>query len=175
MHIDNDYSTLRFEITGQLRKEIIGWGHDYINETDVYSSILHPHVGREDKTHCTVLHSITDTAPEQAQKVLAGEPSFTVELGEISIFENEVFDVVKINVIGDALHRLYRVATNSFSHNKAYFEFNPHLTIAFMKKHKGKKLLEKINKKKFLGKRFEVEELCFNKYRINETIIDLTV
>jgi len=174
MYLNNDYSTLRFEVTGDLRNEIVGWGNDNVDDTDVYSNINHPHVGREDKTHCTVMYNITDTPPEQAQKVLTGEPSFTIELGEISIFENEMFDVLKIGVRGESLNRLYRVVTNSLSHKQPYFEFNPHLTIAFMKKSKGKKLLETINRKKFMGKKFKVEELCFNKYRPNETIIDLT-
>jgi 2'-5' RNA ligase len=173
MYEENDYSTLRFEVTGELRHEIVGWGFDNIDDKDVYSNANHPHIGREDKTHCTVMYNITDTAPEQVLKVLAGEPSFTIELGDISVFENEMFDVIKVDVRGDALNRLYRVAVNSLSHNDPYFDFNPHLTIAFVKRFKGKKIVEKIKKNKFAGKKFKVEELCFNKYRSNETIIDL--
>jgi 2'-5' RNA ligase len=173
MYEENDYSTLRFEVTGELRHEIVGWGFDNIDDQDVYSNIDHPHIGREDNTHCTVMYNIVDTAPEQAMKVLAGEPSFTIELGDISIFENEMFDVIKIDVKGDGLDRLYRVAINSLCHNKAYFDFNPHLTIAFVKKYKGKRILDNIKRSKFAGKKFKVEELCFNKYRSNETIIDL--
>lgn len=169
----NEYSSLRLEINGELKHDIVGWGLDYIDDQDIFYHIDYPHLGREDKTHCTVLYNIVDTAPEQAQKVLLGEPSFNIELGELSVFENEMFDVLKINVSGESLHRLYRVATNSLQHDPLYFEFNPHLTIAFVKKHRGKQLLEKVDKKKFVGRKFKVESLCFNKYHKDETVIDL--
>ena len=44
-----------------------------------------------------------------------------------------------------------------------------------IKKWRGKQLLEKVDKKKFVGRKFKVENLCFNKYHEDETIIDLGV
>jgi len=130
-------------------------------------------MGREENTHCTILYNMLDTTAQEIQKVLAGEPSFEIELGEMSIFEHDLYDVFKINVTGRSLHELYDITFNSID-NDSYHNFNPHLTIAFMKKDKGKQLLERVNKNKFLGKKFKVKELCFNKYQNDEATIGLT-
>lgn len=171
----NEYSSLRLEINGELKHSIVDWGYTHISDSDIFSHIDYPYLGREDKTHCTVLYNIIDTSPEQVQKILLGEPSFEILLGELSVFENDMFDVFKINVSGDGLDRLHRIVRDTFHHDPLYFEFSPHITIAFMKKNKGKQLLEKVDKKKFAGKKFKVNSLCFNKYREDETIIGLGV
>jgi len=171
----NDYSSLRFEINGELRQDINSWGLEHINEQDVFSNPDYPHLGREVNTHCTVLYNIVDTDPEQVQKVLTGEPSFEVELGELSVFENDIFDVIKISVSGQGVEDLYDVASSEIDHDELYFNFNPHITIAFLKKHKGKTLMERVNKRKFTGIRVKVNELCFNKYRKDATVISLAI
>jgi len=169
----NDYSSLRFEINGELRQDINSWGLDYIDEQDVFSNPDYPYLGREENTHCTVLYNIVDTEPEQAQKVLTGEPSFNVELGELSVFENDMFDVIKINVSGQGLDDLHEVASSEIDHDELYHKFNPHVTIAFLKKYKGTRLLERVNKRKFVGIKLKVNKLLFNKYRKDETVINL--
>ena len=98
---------------------------------------------------------------------------FEIELGKLSIFESDLYEVLKIDVSGDGLNRLHRVAVNTIDYRPSYYEFNPHVTISFMKKNKGEQLLKKINVNKFLGRKFKIEELCFNSPGDNQTIIDL--
>lgn len=168
-------SSLLIEIQGNLREEILDWGYHNVKNEDVFNHIDYPQIGRENNPHCTILYSILDNSPEQIQKVLTGEPSFELELGRLSLFESDLYSVFKIDVKSKGLDRLYRVASNCIPHRTPYFDFSPHITIAFMKKYAADRLLNSCDKKKFEGKKFKAEELCFNSPDYNrKTIIDLS-
>jgi len=155
-------SSLMFEATKTIKEKIRTWGAGNIRQENVFTSNKFPNLGRENNIHCTVLYNIFDTNYDQITKILKDEKTFEVELGEFSIFENKLYDVFKVNLHGEKLNRLHRVATNNIKHKCQFSTFEPHLTIAFMKKNKGKELLDRINKKSLKGIKFKVDKLYFN-------------
>lgn len=151
-------SSLLFEVKSPLKETIYNWGLNNISDHDIF-----PDLARSDDLHCTILYGIKEEDPYHIEKVLVGEPSFEVTLGDISIFDNELFDVLKIDVHSKDLYQLYNIASRSITHKSSYKNFSPHITIAFMKKQKGKQVLNKINKKEFFGTKYKVNKLCFNR------------
>lgn len=63
-----------------------------------------------------------------------------IKIGKISLFENPEFDVVKMEVESNECFLLNDMLS-SFPHDKLHDGYNPHLTIAYVKKGSGKKYL----------------------------------
>ncbi len=94
--------------------------------------------GIETEPHITVLFGLTQHAPEPVRKVIAGKGVVTVTLGKISVFENEKYDVLKIDVEGNKLREL-NTAISGLPNEQNFPEYHPHLTLAYLNKGEGKK------------------------------------
>lgn len=92
--------------------------------------------GREDEPHVTVLYGLQSL--DGVEKAISGFGKVAITLGETSIFENDEYDVVKIDVDSEQLHRLNGVVAKLPNENK-YDEYEPHVTLAYVKKGAGEK------------------------------------
>lgn len=100
--------------------------------------------GIEERPHLTLLYGLhKEVTDEQIKSVLNDiESPLEIEINGVDIFENDDFDVVKFNIkktnqlqeIHDKLSELPN--TNNFP------DYNPHITIAYVKKGKGKKYIK---------------------------------
>jgi hypothetical protein len=61
------------------------------------------------------------------------------------LFENEKYDVLKFEVVGDNLHET-NADLKKFPHTTSFPDYNPHLTIAYLKKGEGSKYVNMLNK-----------------------------
>lgn len=115
----------------------------FINPDDLYTEEgdrsygLLPHT----KAHVTLLYgclpSVTD---KDVEEVLYSEPTPKLKIEGISLFENEDFDVVKFDVKSTGLNKLNKKMCE-LPHKKT-FDYHPHLTIAYVKKGKGKEVIK---------------------------------
>lgn len=97
--------------------------------------------GIETFSHVTVLYGLMPSvAPgEIAHFAYLFEP-VTVTFGDISLFENDEFDVVKLSVEGEDLRRLERMLRYLPNENK-WPEYNLHMTLAYVRPGQGKRYL----------------------------------
>jgi 2'-5' RNA ligase len=96
--------------------------------------------GREDNPHITVLYGLRGSRSDQVREILDGETAIKATLGKISLFTtNPDFDVVKIEVRSDDLTRLYEAIKEGAPNEQSFPEYNPHVTIGYVKKGKGNK------------------------------------
>ena len=65
----------------------------------------------------------------------------------ISLFENEEYDVVKMDIKSKDLKKMNKRLRDNFEYTSDYPEYHSHLTLAYVKKGKGKKYTTKINDK----------------------------
>lgn len=107
-----------------------------IPESEIYSEKGY---GREDEPHVTVLYGLTTDDSKQAEKALAGIGPITFRLGKVSVFENEDYDVLKIDVAGPDLHRANKKLRDEVPFENDYPDYKPHVTIAYLKPGMGKK------------------------------------
>ena len=97
--------------------------------------------GLEKQPHITVLFGLHDKKinKEQLFDILRNTPSFRIGVQDMDIFENEKFDVVKLNVPRNEfllnMHNKFR----EFPHTMTHPDYNPHMTVAYVKKGKGPK------------------------------------
>lgn len=98
-------------------------------------------MGREDEPHLSLLGGIK-TKDSQSLKVFRDQNNLepvTIKLGKLSLFENDDYDVLKIEVKSDGLHRLRKKAEKFFDFETKFPDYKPHITLAYLKPGKGKK------------------------------------
>lgn len=97
--------------------------------------------GREDKPHVTVKFGLHDDAPDAVRKLIENEPPIKVKFGKTSIFETPEYDVVKVEVESQDLHRLNKKIAESLPNTETHPTYQPHATLAYVKKGEGKKYI----------------------------------
>lgn len=124
--------------------------------TEIQSEILEEDLSDEgkaieDEPHITILYGfmldhkyydyngILDSVAE-----IMIEPIDDIELRDVGVFENEEYDVLKISVESSKLKRMHNYFRENFEDliNVTYPDYNPHITIAYLKPGTGKKYLD---------------------------------
>lgn len=107
---------------------------------------------RETEPHVTVLYGLHDPEPSAATKIISQAEPITVKMGKTSIFSNDKYDVLKVDVTGPKLHALNR-ELSKLPNSNSYPTYKPHVTIAYLKKGEGER---------YAGDtRFEGQEMTF--------------
>lgn len=118
------------------------WGDliSKIKEEDLYDDGSGT-FGREDEPHITVLYGFHDEVKAEDFYPIIEEHGTNFELKgtKISLFENPEFDVVKIEIEPTEKLLALREAVMGLPHTLTYKDYNPHMTIAYVKKGMGKK------------------------------------
>tara|TARA_R110000851_G_scaffold11862_1_gene41235 strand:+ start:343 stop:927 length:585 start_codon:yes stop_codon:yes gene_type:complete len=133
-----------------------------IDDEDVYNVDGDKSYGREDEPHVTLLYgtlpSVTDN---EIKEILYSEPTPKVSIKNISLFENDKFDVLKFDANGKILNNLNKKLSEIPNEN-SFPDYIPHLTICYLKSGKGEKVI-KILKNLFDLKEFN-EKLKISEY-----------
>ena len=121
---------------------------DDIDEEDVHSKIVDEKedYGRtpDDEYHVTVLYGLhEEVTDEQVKEVLYSEDTPEVEFKDITLFENDDFDVVKIDMSSKGLVSLNKKLVE-YPHTTNYPDYHPHTTLAYVKAGEGKKYTKKL-------------------------------
>ena len=135
-----DYGCVMLEFTFTELPKL----HELISEEDIRYDEADDSFGLEDEPHTTLLYGLHEEVTlEDVKKVLEQFTFYTVKVHNPSLFENEGFDVLKFEVVGDSLHEV-NAKLKEFPHTSRFPEYHPHLTIGYLKPGKGKKYVEMI-------------------------------
>jgi hypothetical protein len=123
---------------------------------------LEPGHGIETEPHITCLYGLHI----QQAKLLTDKINLrpmTFKIKNISLFENDKFDVLKLGIESKDLHELNKEVCNNFEYTNNYPNYKPHCTIAYLLPGTGR-YYTKI-KSELLGKEFTSNRFIFsNKY-----------
>lgn len=103
--------------------------------------------GYEKEPHITIvygLHNDKIDREELYEKIEEVIRPIRVEVDTIGFFENEEYDVVKFDVPVTPELKEYRKTFMKFPNTQSFPEYHPHMTIAYVKKGKGKTYAQKI-------------------------------
>lgn len=119
--------------------------HRMIYQRHIYTEEGDKTFGLEDEPHTTLLYGLHDTvSDDDVREVLDRYTYRTCKVHNPSLFKNEKYDVLKFEVEGDNLHE-----TNSdlkrFPFTSNFPDYNPHLTIAYLKPGRGDLYVKLIN------------------------------
>jgi 2'-5' RNA ligase len=136
--------------------------------------------GREEEQHITILYGFYKQVNGDDFKEILDkykEP-IEAELTGISLFENEDFDVVKIDVKPSKELLAIRKEVEDFPATIRYKEFHPHMTLAYVKKGEGKKYVQKFKKPikiKTSNIIYSTKDRKKTKFSLNENIENINV
>jgi 2'-5' RNA ligase len=105
---------------------------------DTFNPEILADYGIEDNPHVTCQYGFKDTVNVDDIKSFINQNVKTpinIKLGEISRFENEQHDVIKVEVDSPDLHQLSDLIRNHFGDNLdiSFPNYTPHLTLAYVK------------------------------------------
>lgn len=152
-------SSVQFEVPNQIADMIKSYAEQLPEQIIAEDGI-------ETESHCTVLYGVLSNNFSDVQNVLQGNSllhntrPFKVTLGDISFFEGDENDVMKIDVISQDLLDLNKKLRDNLEYSNDYDNYIPHITIAYLKSGSAKKLDD--NMKVFDGMDFMVDELTFH-------------
>lgn len=134
----HEYSSVLIELPKLLATKVVIWGKDNVKDEDLYTvDKLH---GREDEIHITLLYGIYSESAAKVFSVLQHQPPFEVALGKVSLFSNDIFDVVKIEAFSPALIFLNKLLESNIDNRGNGYSYRPHVTIAYLHKNHRFKL-----------------------------------
>ncbi len=120
----------------------VGWKdfiENLIDDKDIYKEEGY---GLETDPHITILYGLHDDEfkLDELKKILPPIEKVFAFKKNISIFENENFDVLKFDIESSILHELNSAICEKFPYTST-FDYHPHMTIAYVKKGTGKKYI----------------------------------
>lgn len=119
--------------------------HQSINPRDIYTVESNEGYGLETEPHCTLLYGIEpQVTVDQVAKKLEGIKFGECKAYNLSLFENEDFDVLKFDMEGDNLHNANKALTE-LPYKTDYPDYMPHMTVAYLKPGKGSEYLKILN------------------------------
>ena len=125
--------------------------------------------GFEKESHVTLAPCLdSDVDINKLKELLLPLKEYKCILNNISIFENDNYDVLKADVKCPNMHKTYNKIKENFELHSAYKEYYPHMTIAYMQKGMADKY-----KKKMLDKIEELTPTSFDFSYTNDKGIDV--
>ena len=137
-----EYSCVMLDVSQTIKNMIKKWGLMNISSNLLYINPSIGIFGYEYNPHLTIKYGIHEETPQNVLQCIQNTGNITINYGKISLFEgNPSYDVVKIDVFGDALYRMNELITRNVVSTDRYPIYSPHVTIAYIKKGIGKKFL----------------------------------
>ena len=116
-----------------------------IKEEELYTEEDDDDYGIEKESHVTLVPCLDNDADlEEIKLLLDSIEKYDIVLTDISKFECENFDVLKCAVKSEALHKTNKKITDKFETHTEYKNYQPHLTIAYLKHGMADKYLKRI-------------------------------
>lgn len=127
------------------------WETHLINHFD--EKDLSEEHGIEEEPHITVLFGFTpevtleDIKHHIADKVISIED---IKISGLSLFENEKYDVIKLDIDSDKLHTYNTYFKESLSNESDFPIYLPHLTLAYLKTGTGQKYINELSEEELI-------------------------
>ena len=157
---DYDYSWAACILPKDIANKIMNFANK-IPDRELYIEDNGDH-GREDEPHVTIKYGILTKDSRKIQKILENEKGGKIKLGIISSFESDKYDVLKISIISNALHKLNNKISKGTKCHDSFPQYVPHATIAYLKCGNAEKYCEKF-KNEFKDISFEFDEIIFKR------------
>jgi 2'-5' RNA ligase len=113
-----------------------------IDPEDLYEEEGDRTFGLEDEHHTTLLYGIHDDVDDNEVMKISTQEIPPLLLHNVSAFENEKYDVLKLDVECDKLHDINKELCK-LPHTNGFPDYHPHATIGYLKPGTAKKYIEK--------------------------------
>ena len=130
-----DYSCMMIVLPKEHADFIQRWSAQNILDGVLYHDPKDDTKGRETETHITVKWGIELAEPDaRLKKLVALTKAFPVKLGKVSLFQQEAYDVVKIDVESPWLRAMNARVRAAVPNKETHPAYHPHMTLAYVQK-----------------------------------------
>jgi len=120
--------------------------YSFIEDSELYDGD-EMEKGIEDEPHCTLIYGLTEpTDITTIQNIIKNYTFGNLIINNPSLFKKKGYDVLKFDVVEDNVSNINKKLLELPSDN-LYGEYQPHITIAYLKKFKGEAIIKRLNKK----------------------------
>jgi len=153
------HSSTQVNLPQSFAQEVMRWTKENIDEIHIYNNARDEY-GLEDEIHCTVLWGINEEKPKVTKKIVGKFKPFSVSLHNITKFATEdMYDVIRIDVIGNELIDLHHTIADSVDNEQAFSHYMPHITLGYVDPGSCDYLLGNTY---FRGRKFRVNAIVFS-------------
>lgn len=172
MKFSDYYLNELFDTKSEVESRDYGDVQEYKFEVDehIYTDPEDPSYGREDEIHTTILYGIHDENPDEVAELVKDVEPFEVQLGPISYFDSDDYNVMKVDVDSPQLHDLNQKIQDNVDFSTDYPEYKPHMTIAYVTKDFPK---DEVDIETFKGLTQLVKEIIFSSKNGQKTSVKL--
>lgn len=151
----HDFSSVQINLP-TISKKVIIFGREQIPDSKVK---VVDGTGREEETHVTVKFGLHTNDPEEVKEVVSGFGSFDIQLGKISKFSSDDYDVIKIDIKSEQIKQLNKLISYNLECTDTHPKYIPHITISYVEKDSCDNLLDNDY---FEGTTVSVKEVVFS-------------
>ncbi len=162
------YSCVLFKLPSIEADKVLKWSKKNIPDDCLYFDEEDDY-GREDEIHVTVLYGLHTDKPDEVKSIVSEIKPSNIYFREVSKFESEKYDVIKITVEGAVLQKMNK-ALKELPHTSNFPVYKPHCTLAYVKKGSCDHLL---GKPMFDGWPLKVHSVVFSPPDKKKTSLDL--
>ena len=120
-----------------------------IDKDDLYTEEGDDGYGLETESHVTVLYGLHEEVDEKNLidwiKDFSKDMEYHISISKMGVFKNSKFEVLKLDVDSESLKYFNKKLCENFPYTSKFPEYNPHITIAYLKKGTSQKYLKKIS------------------------------
>lgn len=131
MFAERKYSSTQIDAPKNIADIIMKFNRENIKENNLYKS--GDSFGREENVHVTVKFGIHTKNAKEIKDIVSGFGGFDVEIGMVSKFESDEYDVIKVSVKSPQLHELNKLIADNTECTDTHPKYIPHLTLAYVK------------------------------------------
>ena len=124
--------------------------HSQIEDSDIYTEEGDRSFGLEDEPHVTLLYGLhsNEIDDNTVMEICKSRPVGPITLVNISLFENEQYDVLKFDAQNEVLHSI-NSELSELPHTTSFPDYHPHSTLGYLKPGTGKKYVELFKNKTY--------------------------
>lgn len=163
--LEAQFSCVMAPAPDDITQKVISWGQMFVTDDKLYIDPKKPDsFGREHEVHVTVKFGLHEKYPsEELLRIIEETQPFEIDIGRCSLFENEIFDVVKFDIQSEGIRAL-NARISELANSDEHPDYTPHMTVAYVKKGSCHDLIGKplVDGENANGNRFIVKAVIFS-------------